>query len=132
MLTVAKELFNALCINTTFLHLILLWYFFSGKNYDEATMAQLREMEKEVCYILFHLNNIFSILTNVKTQNKQLKEAAYRTYVRPQVEYCSTILHPWQKHLTHRIEMVQRSAARYVQNDYLYTSSVTNMLRELK
>jgi len=28
--------------------------------------------------------------------------------------------------------MVQRSAARYVQNDYHYTSSVTNMLRELK
>jgi len=26
--------------------------------------------------------------------------------------------------------MVQRSAARYVQNDYHYTSSVTNMLRE--
>jgi len=39
---------------------------------------------------------------------------------------------PMQKHLTHRIEMVQRSAARYVQNDYHYTSSVTNMLRELK
>jgi len=64
--------------------------------------------------------------------NKQLKEAAYRTYVCPQVEYCSTIWHPWQKHLTHRIEMVQRSAARYVKNDYQYTSSVTNMLRELK
>ena len=28
--------------------------------------------------------------------------------------------------------MVQRSAARYVQNDYHYTNSVTNMLRELK
>ena len=38
---------------------------------------------------------------------------------------------PMAKHLTHRIEMVQRSAARYVQNDYHYTSSVTNMLREL-
>ena len=37
---------------------------------------------------------------NVKTQNKQLKEDAYRAYVRPQVEYCSTIWHPWQKHLT--------------------------------
>jgi len=45
---------------------------------------------------------------------------------------CSTIWHPWQKHLTHRIERVQRSATRYVQNDYYYTSSVTNMLRELK
>jgi len=70
-----------------------------------------------------------------KTWNKQLKEAAYRTYanVRRQVEYCSTIWHPWQKHLIHRIEMVQRSAARYVQNvyNYHYTSSATNMLIEL-
>jgi len=77
-------------------------------------------------------NSLRFIRRNVKTQNKQLKEAAYRTYVRPQVEYCSTIWHPWQKHLTHRIEMIQRSATRYVQNDYHYTSSVTNMLRELK
>jgi len=37
-----------------------------------------------------------------------------------------------EKHLTHRIEIVERSAARCVQNDYHYTSSVTNMLRELK
>jgi len=76
-------------------------------------------------------NSLRVIRWNVKTQNKQQKEAAYRTYVRPQVEYCSTMWHPWQKLLTHRIEMVQRSAERYVQNDYHYTSSVTNMLKEL-
>jgi len=59
---------------------------------------------------------------------------AYRTYVRPMsyIHYCSTIWYPWQKQLTHRIEMGQRSAARYVQYDYHYTSSVTSMLRELK
>jgi len=45
------------------------------------------------------------------------------------VEYCSTIWHPWQKHLTHRIKMVQMSVAKYVQNDYHYTSSVTSMFR---
>ena len=77
-------------------------------------------------------NSLTFIRRNVKTHNKQLKEAAYRTYVRPQVEYCSTIWHSWQKHLTYIIEMVQRSAAMYVQNDYHYTSSVINMLRELK
>jgi len=77
-------------------------------------------------------NSLRFIRLNAKTQNKQLKEAANRSYVRPQVEYSSTIWHPWQKHITHRIEMVQRSAARYVQNDSHYTRSVTNMLRELK
>ena len=56
----------------------------------------------------------FPVIRNSKTQNKQLKEAAYRTYECPHVVYCSTIWHPWQKHLTHRLEMVQRSDTRYV------------------
>jgi len=45
------------------------------------------------------------------------------------------IVQPYGTHgrnTSHGIEMVQRSAARYIQNDYHYTSSVTNMLRELK
>ena len=87
-----------------------------------------------------HINNITNkaknslrfIRRNIKTSNKKLKEAAYKTYIRPQVEYCSTVWHPWQKHLTQRIEMIQRSAARYVQNDYHYKSSVTNMINKLK
>ena len=81
-------------------------------------------------------NSLRCIRDNVKTKKQTTRrgciQAAYRIYACPQVEYCSTIWHPRQKHLTHRIEMVQRSAARYVQNDYHYTSSVTNMLRELK
>ena len=87
-----------------------------------------------------HINNITNkaknslrlLKRNLQTQNTQLKETAYKTYVRPQVEYCSTIWNPWQKYLTHRIEMVQRSAARYVQKDYHYTSSVTDMLNKLR
>ena len=35
--------------------------------------------------------------------------------------------HPWQKHLTYKVERVQQSAARYEPNDYDYTSSVTQM-----
>jgi hypothetical protein len=36
------------------------------------------------------------------------------TYVRPQVEYCSIVWHPWRKYLIYKIEQVQRSAARYI------------------
>ena len=84
-------------------------------------------------FLIYKSESIKSTGKNI-VFDKPLKEGAYRTYmyVRPQVEYCSTIWHPWQKHLTYRIEMVQRSATRYVQNDYYYLSSVTNMLRELK
>ena len=87
-----------------------------------------------------HINNITSkanntlrfIKRNVKTQNKQVKETAYKTYVRPQVEYCSTVWSPWQNYLIHKVEMVQRSAARYIFNDYSHTSSVSNMINTLK
>ena len=48
-----------------------------------------------------------------------------------QLEYCSTIWNPWQKTLSQKIESVQRSAARYVCNNYNYTSSVTSMLKAL-
>ena len=54
---------------------------------------------------------------------------AYNTYVRSQLEYCSTILNPRQKTLSQKIESVRRSAARYVCNNYNY--SVTSMLKSL-
>ena len=68
---------------------------------------------------------------SLKTSNKKVKEKAYNTYVRPQLEYCSTIWHPWQKAQTTKIEKVQRAAARYVCNNYDYTSSVTQMIHYL-
>ena len=86
-----------------------------------------------------HINNVTAkanntlrfVKRNVKTENKQIKELAYKTYVRPQVDYCFTVWHPWQQHLIHKIEMVQRQAARYIMNDYNFTSSVSNMLQAL-
>ena len=76
-------------------------------------------------------NTLRFIKRNVKTHNLKVKEAAYTTYVRPQLEYCSTVWHPWQKNLTNQIERVQRAAARYVCNNYDYTCSVTQMFSNL-
>jgi len=86
-----------------------------------------------------HINNISRkannslkfIKRNVQTTNKKVKEKAYNTYVRPQLEYCSSTWHPWQKSLSYKVEKVQRSAARYIFNDYNYTSSVTQMINTL-
>ena len=58
----------------------------------------------------------------------KIKETAYNTYVRPQLEYCAPVWHPWQGTLCSKIESVQRAAARYALNDYSTTSSVTKML----
>ena len=89
-----------------------------------------------------HINNITGkakntlrfIKRNIKTSNtkvKEMEEMAYNTYVRPQLESCSTIWNPWQKTLSHKNERVQQSAARYVCNNYNYTSSLTSMLKAL-
>ena len=77
-------------------------------------------------------NTLKFIQRNIQTSNKKIKETAYKTYVRPQLEYCNTIWHPWQEKLSHSIERVQRAAARYVMNDYSRHSSVTSMLETLK
>ena len=68
---------------------------------------------------------------NLKVSNEQTKTAAYFSMVRPVLEYCSTVWSPHTKSYTHKVEMVQRRAARYVTNRYRNTSSVTNMLDHL-
>ena len=87
-----------------------------------------------------HINNITNkahaslrfIKRNVKTNSIKTKELAYKTYVRPKVEYCSVVCrYPWQKQQINKIEMIQRRAARYTLNQYSYQSSVNAMLQHL-
>ena len=73
-------------------------------------------------------NTLKFIKRNIQTNNQKSKETAYNTYVRPQLEYCDPVWHPWQDKLSYMVERVQRAAARYVLNDYDTTSSVTEML----
>ena len=50
---------------------------------------------------------------NVRTNNEKVKELAYKTLVRPQVEYASPVWSPHTKHNINKIEMTQRRAARW-------------------
>ena len=52
--------------------------------------------------------------------------------VRPNLEYCASVLNPNQKELIQKIEMIQRRAARYVSNPFRNTSSVSSMLVALQ
>ena len=86
-----------------------------------------------------HINNITGkanrtlgfIKRNVKTKNESVKELAYKTLVRPQVEYASTIWSPHTKQNNQKIEMVQRRAARWVNNNYSTYDSGSTMLDNL-
>ena len=79
---------------------------------------------------------------NLRINSSTVKEKAYKSLVRPKLEYCSTVWDP--KYITnpkdsdkisHRLvdqlEMVQRRAARRVTGRYHNTSSASDMLRSL-
>ena len=68
---------------------------------------------------------------NILTKNPAIREAAYKTIVRPQVEYASSVWSPHTKKDINKIEMVQRRAIRWTQNSYSSYASVTQMQNQL-
>ena len=63
----------------------------------------------------------------------RMKEAAYKTLVRPIFEYGSTVWDPHCKGLFDKLKNVQKRAARFVTRNYSYeTGSMTGILEELK
>ena len=77
-------------------------------------------------------NNMCSFLSrNLHKCSKDTKEAAYRSLVRPLVEYASPVWDPHTKADTDKLERVQRRAARFVCGDYKQTNSVSAMINQL-
>ena len=68
---------------------------------------------------------------NLNKCSSQVKESAYLTMVRPQLEYASDVWDPHQVGDIMKLEKVQRRAARWVLNNYSRFGSVTLMLDQL-
>ena len=68
---------------------------------------------------------------NLHPLPRELKITAYQTLVRPHLEYCATVWDPHSQLHIKQLENVQRRGARFVFNDYRWTSSVTKMLNEV-
>ena len=68
------------------------------------------------------------IRRNVKTKSPQIREMAYQSIVRPQLEYASAVWDPHTDELTNKVE---RRAARWTIHDYTRTTSVTSLLSQL-
>ena len=78
-------------------------------------------------------NKMLGLLrSNLGNCTQSTKDIAYKTLVRPRLEYCSAIWDPHQKVHIDNLEKVQRRAARFVTNNYKRTSSVTKIIEDLK
>lgn len=69
---------------------------------------------------------------NLSNAPRKVKIQAYKSIVRPHLEYCSSTWDPHTKRNINKIEMVQRRAARFICNDFGRVSSVTSMLKEIQ
>jgi ribonuclease P/MRP protein subunit RPP40 len=68
---------------------------------------------------------------NLNISSTKIKQQAYKSLVRPMVEYASTVWDPYESNQIQKIEMVQRRGARFVKNSYRNRSSVGAMLENL-
>ena len=59
-------------------------------------------------------------------------DMAYRTILRPKLEYAAAVWDPYTQANIAKIESVQRRAARFVSHNYSREASVTTMLTTLK
>ena len=69
---------------------------------------------------------------NIASCPRNIKELSYKSLVRPQVEYASTVLDNSNKTHQAAVEGVQRRAARFIMGNYRRESSVTTMLEQLQ
>ena len=71
------------------------------------------------------------IRRNIKTKMSKVRETAYNTLVRPQLEYASAVWDPHTKERITQIEKVQHRAARWTVNNFDQQASVTKIIQEL-
>ena len=71
------------------------------------------------------------IRRNIKTKMSKVRETAYNTLVRLQLEYASAVWDPHTKERITQIEKFQRRAARWTVNNFDQQASATKIIQEL-
>ena len=104
----------------------------SAAKYLGVTIEDHLSWTKHIDITTRKANQTFGLLKrNIRVHNKALKSVAYKTHVRPKLEYTSKVWYSYTTTDVNKVEAVQRRAARLATRDYRYTSSVTAMLKDL-
>ena len=69
---------------------------------------------------------------NLKNCPRNPKDLAYKSILRPKLEYASSVWDPYTAENINKLEGVQRRSARFVCNKYSRKESVTSMLDDLE
>ena len=121
----------------------LLFYSYSLKGHQLEEVTTAKYLGVDLSSTLLWKDHIGRIVENanctlgflkgnLRISNSDTKAAACSTLVRPTLEYCVSVWSSYTAQSKHKLEMVQRRAARYCTNRYHNTSSVTDMLQDLQ
>ena len=104
----------------------------SDSKYLEVTISNNLSWSKHVNNISKKANSTMTFLRrNIRPASQQAKSTAYKTFVRPTLEYASTVWSPHTDTDSNQLEMVQRRTVRFVKSDYSRKNSVTAMCQDL-
>ncbi len=88
--------------------------------------------DNHINHTISKANKVLGVVRrNLHPCTAELKSTAYKSLVRPHLEYCSPVWDPSTKELITKLEAVQRKAARFACRDYSRESSVSAMLLKL-
>ena len=90
------------------------------------------QMDKQVKKTVAKGNQTLGVLKrNHRHCPRSIKDMAYKTILRPKLEYASAVWDPFTEDNIRKLEAVQRRAAQFVCNSYRQIASVSSMLNEL-
>ena len=75
--------------------------------------------------------NLGFLQRNISSCSRTTKARAFNSLVRPHMEYSCTVWDPYTQEQFNQLDKVQRRGARFVFNDYRYTSSPSDMIATL-
>ena len=109
---------------TTEKHRMLLECLVSIEDADSALKGQLLGESSANSTLGF-------LRRNLKACPPKLRETAYFSLVRSSLEYSSAVWDPFRQKDIDKLEKIQRSAARFVTQNYRQTASVTSLIQNL-